>query len=75
MINNIFKSNNIDFVRIIKDNFIFIKDNKIIFIDTILKSKLIEKKEINTKRNINFGAFDIECYENLDNKFIPYAFK
>ena len=44
MINKYFKSNEIDLVKIINDNFIFIKDNKILFIDTNLNSKLIEKK-------------------------------
>ena len=45
MINKYFKSNEIDLVKIINDNFIFIKDNKILFIDTNLNSKLIEKKK------------------------------
>jgi hypothetical protein len=75
MITKYFKSNEIDLVKIINDNFIFIKDNNIIFIDTILNSKLIETKEKNIKFNTKIGTFDIECYEDKDNKFIPYSFK
>jgi DNA polymerase type B, organellar and viral len=75
IITKYFQSNEIDFVRIINNNFIIIKDNNIIFIDTILNSKLIQRKEKNIKQNIKIGTFDIECFEDENNKFIPYSFK
>jgi hypothetical protein len=77
LINQLLKNNinDISLIRIIKKNFIFIKNRKILFIDTILNSKLIETRQRDMIRNIKIGSFDIECYENKENNFISYACK
>jgi hypothetical protein len=77
LIMKILKSNlyNYDLLRIIDENSIIIKDRKIIFIDTTLKSKLVESKKRDVYLSDKIGSFDIECYENIDNIFIPFSCK
>jgi len=70
------KENN-NFIRIIKNNSIFINNNEITHIETKLNSKLIETQSRDIKKDDRMVTFDIECYlEKIDesnSKFTQYS--
>jgi hypothetical protein len=60
-------------IRTLENSSIFIKDNKIEFIETIIKSKKIEKLSRSITNDNKFFTFDIECYRDELSRFIPYS--
>ena len=59
-------------IRKIGNNLIYIKNYNIKYMETIIKSKLIQQKHRNLVHDTNYLTFDIECYLD-NNEFIPYA--
>jgi hypothetical protein len=59
-------------VRRIGNYVIYIKDNKILFVENQIKSIVIPQKSKNILRNKNYITFDIECYLDKNMDFIPY---
>ena len=76
-IDTIIKNNKeYDLIRTIKNQDFYIKNNKIVFMETKINSNLINKKEKAITYNYNFITFDIECYLEKNSKelnFVPYA--
>jgi hypothetical protein len=60
------------FIRKINNNSINIKDGVVNFIDSEIKSKLIDNKKRELIFNKKFGTFDFECYLDENNKFKPF---
>jgi len=66
-------------VRTVGNNKLYIKNNDILYMETTIKSRRIEKGVRSLKYDDNFITFDIECYlgEKIGDKeifkFIPYA--
>jgi len=71
----IIAKNEFNLIRQIGNSSIFIKDNLVQFIETKINSRQIELKKRALKRDTNYVIFDIECYLDKDNNFIPYACK
>jgi hypothetical protein len=78
-------NNQYNLIRQIENNFIYVKDNEIQFMETMRKSKVITQKKRDLIKDKNYLTFDIECYiekdldktvnKNNENifKFTPYS--
>jgi hypothetical protein len=68
----IVNNNKHDIIRKIAHNTLYIKNNEIIAIDSVINSWHIGVKQQDLNRDKNIITFDIECYLDENNNFIPY---
>lgn len=61
------------FLRTIGNTTIKYENNKIIYIDSKINSKLVEPLKMDLVRDTNFGTFDIETALDKNNNFIPIS--
>jgi len=59
------------FLRTIGNTTIKYENNNIIYIDSKIRSKIVEPLKMDLVRETKYGAFDIETAFDLNNKFIP----
>jgi DNA polymerase type B, organellar and viral len=62
-----------ELIRFIDNKSFFIKDNLVLFVEEKINSRLIESKKESNSYNNKYITFDIECYRDENNDFIPYA--
>jgi len=65
--------NNNSFIRTIDNTTIKYENNKIVYIDTKIKSKKIEPLKMDLSRDTNYGSFDIETALDENNNFVPVS--